>query len=63
MLLDAERLYYIATQRVLATVGVSLIKEQYIEFLLVQGKQRLYLNHVSRKKLWNFPIIRNFASV
>ena len=38
ILVDTERLYFLATQRVLATVGVSLTKEQYIELFLVQGK-------------------------
>jgi HAD superfamily hydrolase (TIGR01509 family) len=43
VLVDTERLYYLATQRVLATVGVSLTKEQYIELLLVQGKGAWHL--------------------
>jgi HAD superfamily hydrolase (TIGR01509 family) len=43
VLVDTERLYYIATQRVLATVGVPLTKEQYIELLLVQGKGAWHL--------------------
>jgi HAD superfamily hydrolase (TIGR01509 family) len=43
VLVDTERLYYIATQRVLAGVGVYLTKEQYIELLLVQGKPPWYL--------------------
>jgi HAD superfamily hydrolase (TIGR01509 family) len=43
VLVDTERLYYIATQQVLATVGVQLTKEQYIELLLVQGKSPWYL--------------------
>jgi len=42
VLVDTERLYYIATQRVLATVGVSLSKEDYIELLLVQGRPPWY---------------------
>ena len=43
VLVDTERLYYIATQRVLAGVGVVLTKEQYIELLLVQGRPPWYL--------------------
>lgn len=43
VLVDTERLYYLATQRVLATIGVPLTKEQYIEFLLVQGKGAWHL--------------------
>jgi HAD superfamily hydrolase (TIGR01509 family) len=37
VLVDTERLYFLATQRVLATIGVALTREQYIEFFLVQG--------------------------
>jgi len=43
VLVDTERLYYIATQRALAGVGVVLTKEQYIELLLVQGRPPWYL--------------------
>jgi len=43
VLVDSERLYYLATQRMLATVGVHLTKEQYIELLLVQGKGAWHL--------------------
>jgi len=37
VLADTERLYYVANQRLLKSVGVPLAKGQYIEFLLVQG--------------------------
>src|SRR5262249_2412762 len=37
VLVDTERLYFLATQQVLATVGIDLTKEQYIELFLVQG--------------------------
>ena len=43
VLVDTERLYFLATQRLLATVGVTLTKEQYIEFFLVQGKGAWHL--------------------
>jgi HAD superfamily hydrolase (TIGR01509 family) len=43
VLVDTERLYFLATQRVLAGIGVSLSKEQYIELLLVQGMPPWYL--------------------
>ena len=43
ILVDTERLYFLATQRVLATVGVSLTKDQYIELFLVQGKGAWHL--------------------
>jgi HAD superfamily hydrolase (TIGR01509 family) len=43
VLVDTERLYYAATKQVLATVGVSLTLDQYIELLLVQGKGAFHL--------------------
>ena len=38
VLVDTELLYFFATEQVLATVGVPLTKEQYIELFLVQGQ-------------------------
>jgi beta-phosphoglucomutase-like phosphatase (HAD superfamily) len=43
VLVDTERLYFLATQQVLATVGIPLSKAQYIEFFLVQGKGAWHL--------------------
>src|SRR5262245_66046602 len=43
VLVDTERLYFLATQRVLATVGIPLTKEDYIELFLVQGKGAWHL--------------------
>jgi beta-phosphoglucomutase-like phosphatase (HAD superfamily) len=43
VLVDTERLYFLATQQVLATVGISLSKAQYIELFLVQGKGAWHL--------------------
>jgi HAD superfamily hydrolase (TIGR01509 family) len=43
VLVDTERLYFLATQRVLATVGIPLTQEQYIDLLLVQGKGAWHL--------------------
>jgi len=37
VLVDTERLYFLATQQVLATVGIPLTKAQYIALFLVQG--------------------------
>ena len=37
VLVDTERLYFAATQQILATVGITLSKEQFIEWMLVQG--------------------------
>ena len=37
VLVDTERLYFLATQQVLATVDVHLTKEQYRKFYLAQG--------------------------
>jgi beta-phosphoglucomutase-like phosphatase (HAD superfamily) len=38
VLVDTERLYFLATQYVLATVGIPLTTAQYIDLFLVQGK-------------------------
>jgi len=38
VLVDTERLYFLATQQVLATIGVALTEEQYIELFMVQGR-------------------------
>ena len=43
VLVDTERLYFLATQRVLATVGIPLTKAQYVELFLVQGKGAWHL--------------------
>ena len=43
VLVDTERLYFRATQYVLATVGIPLTQEQYIELFLVQGKGAWHL--------------------
>jgi HAD superfamily hydrolase (TIGR01509 family) len=36
---DTERLYFLATQQTLATVGVPLTKEEYIELFLLAVKR------------------------
>ena len=43
VLVDTERLYFLATQHVLATVGIPLTQEQYIDLFLVQGKGAWHL--------------------
>src|SRR5712691_10523196 len=43
VLVDTERLYFRATQHVLATVGVLLTQAQYIDLFLVQGKGAWHL--------------------
>jgi HAD superfamily hydrolase (TIGR01509 family) len=43
VLVDTERLYFRATQHVLATVGIPLTKEQYMDLFLVQGKGAWHL--------------------
>ena len=43
VLVDTERLYFRATQHVLATIGIPLTKEQYIDLFLVQGKGAWHL--------------------
>jgi HAD superfamily hydrolase (TIGR01509 family) len=43
VLVDTERLYFLATQQALATVDIPLTQEQYIELFLVQGKGAWHL--------------------
>lgn len=43
VLVDTERLYYKATQVMLANVGVHLTKDQFIEYSLIQGKGAWHL--------------------
>jgi HAD superfamily hydrolase (TIGR01509 family) len=43
VLVDTEHLYYQATRQVLATVGVSLSMEQYIELILIRGTGAFHL--------------------
>jgi hypothetical protein len=43
VLVDTERLYFRATKQVLASVGVDLTKEDYIELILVQGRGAWHL--------------------
>jgi len=43
VLVDTERLYFLATQQIMATVGLTLTREMYIEFFLVQGKAAWHL--------------------
>jgi HAD superfamily hydrolase (TIGR01509 family) len=43
VLVDTERLYFMATRQVLATIGITLTKEMYIDLILVQGKGAWHL--------------------
>ena len=43
VLVDTERLYFLATQKILADIGIPLTEEQYIELFLVQGKGAWHL--------------------
>ena len=43
VLVDTEHLYFLATQQVLASVGITLTKEMYVELLLVQGRGAWHL--------------------
>jgi HAD superfamily hydrolase (TIGR01509 family) len=43
VLVDTEHLYFQATQRVLASVGVTLTEHQYIDFFLVEGRGAWHL--------------------
>lgn len=43
VLVDTERLYFAATKQIMATVGITLTKELFIEFILVQSKGAWHL--------------------
>jgi HAD superfamily hydrolase (TIGR01509 family) len=43
VLVETEHLYFQATQHVLASVGIHLTREQYIELFLVQGRGAWHL--------------------
>jgi len=43
VLVDTEQLYFKATQHVLASAGIGLTEEQYIELFLVQGRGAWHL--------------------
>ncbi len=43
VLVDTEHLYFQATQRVLASVGVMLTEQQYIDFFLTEGRGAWHL--------------------
>src|ERR1700680_1211598 len=43
VLVDTEHLYFQATQHVLASIGIHLTQEQYIELFLVQGRGAWHL--------------------
>lgn len=43
ILVDTERIYFLATQQTLATVGVKLTEEMYVDLFLVQAKGAWHL--------------------
>lgn len=43
VLVDTEHLYFKATQQVLASIGIPLTREQYLELFLVQGRGAWHL--------------------
>ncbi|MFZ1978970.1 MAG: HAD hydrolase-like protein, partial [Bacteroidota bacterium] len=43
VLVDTEVLYFLATQEVLATAGITLTEKMYIELLLIQGRGAWHL--------------------
>ena len=43
VLVNTEHLYFLATKQTLASIGVTLSKEQFIELILVQGKGAWHL--------------------
>src|SRR4029450_11094919 len=43
VLVNTEHIYFEATQRILATIGIPLTPNQYLEMFLVQGKGAWHL--------------------
>jgi HAD superfamily hydrolase (TIGR01509 family) len=43
VLVDTERLFFSATRQILAKVGITLTKEMFIQFMLIQGKGAWHL--------------------
>src|SRR4029450_11814984 len=43
VLVNTEHIYFEATQRILATIGIPLTPDQYLELFLVQGKGAWHL--------------------
>src|SRR5262245_35583279 len=43
VLVNTEHIYFRATQRILATIGIPLTPDQYLEMFLVQGKGAWHL--------------------
>src|SRR6202035_5393847 len=43
VLVETEHLYFQATQQVLASIGIELTQDQYIDLFLVQGKGAWHL--------------------
>ncbi len=56
ILVDTERLYFTATQNVLATVGINLTREMYIEFFLIKGNGTW---HLAKEKGFSSEAIDN----
>ncbi len=54
VLVDTERLYFLATREVLATVGVDLTREAFIALFLVQGKGAW---HLVRQRRFSPPAV------
>ncbi len=48
VLVDTEHLYFLATQQILASVGITLSQEMYVDLLLVQGRGAWHLAEAKR---------------
>lgn len=59
VLVDTERLYYLATQWMLATVGVHLTRDLYIELSLVQGRGAWHLAEEKGVSEYEIERLRN----
>ena len=59
ILVDTEHLYFTATKQILATVGINLTAEMFIEFFLIKGNGTW---HLAREKGFSPDFINNLRN-
>jgi HAD superfamily hydrolase (TIGR01509 family) len=59
VLVDTEHLYFLATQQVLASVGITLTQEMYVDLLLVQGRGAWHLAEAKGMSPMDVDQLRN----
>src|SRR5262245_50160253 len=59
VLVDTEHIYFEATQRILATIGILLTPAQYLEMFLVQGKGAWHLAEAKGFTAGEIEALRN----